>query len=514
MNANYPLSGAFSRFLIAIGMILATIGANAQPAHFPDSIKQLPPKEALPVLEARLQKPNLPAYEKATILLTEGKLLGELAQYDSALRCLARSAQSFIALKDSTGLGDSYYETGIVYGLRAKYKESIIAQQKAFVIYQKIGNHNSATRTLLSLGYTNYKLKKYPDAKQFYTQALERSQRNSAFEQMVEAYNGLATIYEAQKDYKKAIASVRLMQGAYDSIANRDHQRKLDELEEKYSKQLEEKDEQLVIAEAQRQQAKSDRLLRLIERDDIQLTFYSVALALTFVVLCLAIAWLYTQRQAKITEMKLRREQTNTRLANEQFDTISRQIHDELTGSLNDISFSTSQLATLKSREEIAEAAMHVKDIGQSLIGNMMDMVWLMNPGNRSLESLIAYIKESANAFLTRSGVNYMIVVPDKIPSGQLTSLERVNLYSVTLDLVRHVVNCSKATGLTLSIALEGRQMIFKVKDNSTPVDETTVKKRTEELKPLRDKMEQIDGTIGIVMEQGAMVVIYRKDLT
>ncbi len=143
----------------------------------------------------------------------------------------------------------------------------------------------------------------------------------------------------------------------------------------------------------------------------------------------------------------------------------------------------------------------------------MMDMVWLINPNSRSLESLIAYIKEKANAFLTHSGINYMIVVPDKIPNMQLTSLERVNLYHVTLELIRNAVNCSKATGLTLSITLEGRQMIFKVKDNSTPVDEGRITKRAEELKPLRERMEQVDGTIGIVMEQGAMVVIFRKDL-
>ena len=500
MSVNYPLSGVFSRFLIGSGMILATIAANAQSAPFIDSMKQLPPREALPILKARFQKSNVPAHEKAAILLLEGKLLGEVAQYDSALRYLARSGQAFTALKDSAGLGDYFYETGIIYGLRAKYKESIIAQQKAFVVYLHVGNHNDATKTLLSLGHSHFKLKKYPDAKQFFTRALERSQRNSAFEQMVEAYDGLAKVYEAQKDYKKAITSVRFMQGAYDSIANRDHKLKLDQLEEKYSKQLEEKDQQLVTAEAQRQQVKTDRLLRLIERDDIRLTFYSVALALTFVVLCLAIAWLFTQRQAKITETKLRHEQANTRTANEQFEIISRQIYEELTTSLNDISFS--------------DAAIQVKDIGQSLIGNMMDMVWLMNPNNRSLESLIAYIKESANTFLTRSGINYMIVVPDKIPNLQLTSLERVNLYTVTLDLVRHSVNCSKATGLTLSITLEGRQMIFKVKDNSSPVNEATVKKRSDELKQLRDKMEQVDGTIGIVMEQGAMVVIYRKDIT
>jgi two-component system NarL family sensor kinase len=457
---------------------------------------------------------NQASREKARSFLAKGREFRDLDKYDSAIHYLTRSIQAHTSLDDSVGVADSFFELGVVYEFQNKFRESIIAEQKAFVLYQKTRTSNGAIKALVRLGYASFKLKKYPDAKQFYSQALERAQRNSAFEQMVEAYDGLANVYEAQKDFKKAISNVRLMQGAYDSITNRDHKRKLDEVEEKYSKQLEEKDQQLVIAEAQRQQVKSDRLLRLIERDDIRLTFYSVALALTFVVLCLTIAWLFTQRKAKVAEMRLRREQANTKTANEQFDIISRQIHDELAGSLNDISFSTSQLSALKTREEVTAVAAEVRETGESLIGKMMDTVWLMNPNNRSLESLIAYIKEKANTFLTRSGINYMIVVPDKIPNMQLTSLERVNLYNVTLELIHYSVNCAKTTGLTLSIILEGRQMIFKVKDNSTPVDELRVKNRVEELKPLRDKMEQVDGTIGIVMEQGSMVVIYRKDLT
>jgi glucose-6-phosphate-specific signal transduction histidine kinase len=88
-----------------------------------------------------------------------------------------------------------------------------------------------------------------------------------------------------------------------------------------------------------------------------------------------------------------------------------------------------------------------------------------------------------------------------------------VNLFIVTRELIRYAVETSKATGLTLSLTLEGRQLIFKVKDNSTPVDEARAKKRADELTPLRERMEQINGTIGLVMEQGSIVVIYRKDL-
>lgn len=413
--------------------------------------------------------------------LDSAKKYADEAKYDSALINLSRSLQAYTAEKDSTGVAHSYYHTGLVYGLQSKYKESIVVQQKAFVLYQKKGINDGAVNALLSLGNSSFKLKKYPDAKQFYKQALERSQRTKSFEQMVEAYDGLAKVYEAQKDYKNAISSVRFMQGAYDSIVNRDHKKQLDTLEEKYSTLLEEKDRQLVEAESQHRQVKTDRLLRLIERDDIRLTFYSVALALIFIVLCLAIAWLITQRKAKVAENSLRREQAGIKTANEQFEIISQQIHKELTSGMN--------------------------------VANMMDMVWLINPNNRSLESLIGYIRDQTNAFLKPLGINYMIVVPDRIPNLQLTSLERVNLYFVTHELVRYAVECSKATGLTLSIALEKRQLIFKVKDNSTPVDEAKAKKRSDELPVLRERMEQIDGTIGIVMEQGAMVVIYRKDL-
>jgi hypothetical protein len=441
--------------------------------------------------------------------LDSAKTYSDRAKYDSALMILSRGLQSYTSVKDSTSIAHSYYQTGLVYGLQSKFKESIVVQQKAFVLYQKKGINDGAINALLSLGYSSFKIKKLPDAKQFYRQALERAQRNSAFEQMVEAYDGLANVYEAQKDFKNAISSVRFMQGAYDSIVNRNHKKELSALEEKYSDQLAEKDKQLVEMESEHRKVKSDRLLRLIERDDIRLTFYSTALAMAFLVLVLTTAWLFTQRKAKIAEMKLRREQAGIKTANEQFEIISQQIHNELTGSLNDISFATGQLASMKSPADISLAAHDVRNIGESLIGNMMDMVWLINPNTKSLESLISYIRDRTNALLKPLGINYMIVVPDRIPNIQLTSLERVNLYFVTHELLRYAVDSSKVTGLTLSITLEGRQLIFKVKDNATPVDENTDKK----IMPLRERMQQIDGTIGVVVEQGAMVVIYRKDL-
>jgi signal transduction histidine kinase len=516
MPANYRVFVSFSPVCIILLLFCASnivIGQPKNKINWLDSAKKLPPDKSLKLINKTVQSNEVPAYEKSRLLLLGGTLFTDLARYDSALIYLNRSLQASTTLKDSAGIANCYYQTGLVYSLQSKHKESIVVQQKAFVLYQKVGNNDGSMNSLLSLGNSNVKLKKYTDAKQFYKQTLERAQRNSAFKQMAIAYDGLANIYEAQKDFRNAIASVRLMQGAYDSIATREHKEEVSAIEDKYSTLLEEKDRQLVEMEAKHRQVKTDRLLRLIERDDIRLTFYSVALALTFVVFCLTIAWLVTQRNAKSTEMKLRRERASIKTANEQFEIISRQIHDELSGNLNDISFSTRELISKKSHEDIASAAQHVKGIGESLIGNMMDLVWLINPNIRSLDSLIAYIKEQANIFLKQSGINYMIVVPDRTPNVQLTSLERVNLYVVTRELIHYSVERSKATGLTLSITLEGRQLIFKIKDNSTPVDESTVKKRGEELKPLRERMEQIDGTIGLVMEQGAMVVIYRKDL-
>lgn len=446
-------------------------------------------------------------------LLEKGRESANQAKYDSALIYLNRSLQEFTTTKDSTGVANTYYEIGLVYALQSKFKESVIAQQKAFVLFQKTSNNDGAVKSLISLGYCQFKLKKYPDAKQLYMQALERAQRNNSFEQMVEAYDGLANVFEAQKDFKKAISAIRFMQGAYDSIMIRDHRNEIDALEKKYSAQLEEKDSLLVAAESQHRQVKTQGLLHVIEREDIRLTFYSVALALGFVVLCLVALWSVTRRTAKNAEKNLRREQAGIRTANEQFEIISRQIHDELTGSLNDISFSTSQLATLKAHDEIASAALHVRAIGETMIGNMMDLVWLINPNNRSLETLITYIRDQTQSLLKSTGINYMIVFPDRVPNVQLTSLDRVNLFFVTRELIRYSIETSKATGLTISLTIEGRQLIFKVKDNSTPVNEMIAKKRAAEIQPLRERMEQIDGTIGLVTEQGAMVVIYRKDL-
>jgi hypothetical protein len=493
MTANYPLPESFLR-LLAIGwsvlsLLLTNSPALGQPprVQWLDSARALAPDKALPVLRRGLASPDTSPAERAELQLLAATTFSDLARYDSALIYFNRALAGYTNTKDSTGIAGAHYGTGKVYTLRAKYKEAIVAHQKAFVVYQKIRNNEGAVKTLLELGYSSLKTKKYPQARQFYNRALERAQKNKAFELMVEAYDGLANVYEAQKDFKKAISAVRFMQGAYDSIVIRDHRREIKLLENKYSQMVREQDSLVVIAEAKHSQVKTDRLLRLIERDDIRLTFYSVALGLTFVLLFFFGAWLMARQKTRIAESRLLSEQAGIKLANEQFEVISQQVRDDLTKEID-------------------------KGPSAPLIHNMMDMMWLINPNNKSLESLIAYIREETNALLKDSGINYMIVVPDRTPNVMLTSLERLNLYVVTKELINYAVNCSKTTGLTLSITMEGRQVIFKVKDHS-PLDDAKLRKRPDDLRLHREKMEQINGTIGVISEKGAMVVIYRVDL-
>lgn len=412
--------------------------------------------------------------QQGDALLDSGRTNSDRARYDRALVYLSKATTAYLAEKDSNGVANSLYQTGIVYQMQAKYKEAITAQQRAFIYYQKKKNNEGAVKTLLRLGYSSFKIRKYPQARDFYNQALERAQRTKSFELMVEAYDGLATVYEAMKDYRRAITSVRFMQGAYDSIVIRDHRKKLEELENKYSAMVREKDSLLLISEAQHSKVRTDRLLRLIERDDIRLTFYSVALGLTFVLICFFGAWLIARRKARIAESRLRTEQSGVKVANEHFDLISQEVRSELTTQMTDVGQSA------------------------SLVRHMIDVMWLINPNNRSLEALIGYVREQMNAVLRQSGVNYMIVVPDRIPNLSLSSLERLNLYVVTRDLIDLAINCSGAAGLTLSITLEAKQLIFKVRNHITLTEE--------QLKPFRQKMGQINGTIGVVDEQ----VIYR----
>jgi hypothetical protein len=389
-----------------------------------------------------------------------------------------------------TSPGQQWLNKGISFPfqLRPRRDSATIYLTRALREYTNANDDVGIARTQIALGNLSLRRKKLPQAKRFFSEALDRAQRVKAFEVMVDAYDGLANTYQAQKDFKSAITAVRFMQGAYDSIMLRDRRRELDSLEKKYTTIVREKDSMLVIAEGQRTLVKTDRLLRLIERDDIRLTFYSVALGLSSLLLFFFSAWLIAARKTRIAESRLKREEAETKLANEQFDIISNQVRDELSKGLNDI--------------------VH----GQVLIRQTIDTMWLINPKNNRLESLISFIREHTNTVLQLSGVNYMIVVPDKIPNITMTSLERLNLYIVTREVVGHAIRGSKSSGLTLSITLEGNQLIFKVKDNS-PADDAKMQTRADELNPLREKMEQIDGTIGVIVEQGSMVVIYRKDL-
>lgn len=477
-----------------------------------DSARHLSGTKSLAVVRAGLKTPGVPPHERAHLLLLGGIVSTQLKKYDTAELLLNQAATVFQTVHDSVGVADSWYRTALAQASDARYKDAVTSQQKALAIYRATRNTTGAIRSLLALGDYSVVAKKLPSARDFYRQALERGQQNHDFAAIGQANQKLAAVYNSQKDYRNAILSLQAMHEAFDSLRLTQQQRAVDSLEEKFSRELEQKDRDLVTAEGKHTQVRTDRLLRLIERDDIRLTFYSVALVLVFLVISLTLFVFYFQRRAVAVSRELAAERLRISKAQEDFQLINHEVNDLLTRNLNELAFAAGEIEH-SLHVDLVDKSREIRQLGEWMTRNMGDVIWLLDPNNRLVESFIAFLRERTQAYFQKSGVNYMIVVPDRLPNAELTALERLILFQVTHEMLSECVTKAKATGITLTIAVERRQLIFRIKDNHTNVSDDQLNRRVGMVAPYREKMEHISATIGVVRESGAAVVIYRKEL-
>ncbi len=497
--------------LVAIGF--SSFGQSARTGLWFDSARHSTGAKSLAIIRTGLQTAGVPPHEKAHLFLLGGSVSTQLKEYDTAQLFLTQATTAFQALNDSLGVADSWYRLGVSQAAATQLKDAVSSQQRALEWYTKIRNTRGTIQCLLALGDYSMMAKKSSVAREFYRKALDRSTQNHDLEGVGRANRQLAALYNAQKDYRNASLSLQAMHDAFDSLKLIQQQRVIDSLEERHGRALEQKDRDLVAAEAKHTQVRTDRLLRLIERDDIQLTFYSVAAALIFLVISLTLFVFYFQRRTALATRELETERLRNAKAQEDFQLITQEVNGLLTQNLNDLAFAAGEIEHAL-HVDLVDKSREIRQLGEWMTRSMSDVVWLLDPNNRMVDVFIAFLRERTQAYFQKTGINYMIVAPDRLPNAELTALERLVLFQVTFEILSECVTKGKATGITLTIGVERHQLVFRIKDNHTNVTDDQLNRRVGMVAPYREKMDHINATIGAVREQGAAVVIYRKELS
>jgi signal transduction histidine kinase/ligand-binding sensor domain-containing protein len=149
---------------------------------------------------------------------------------------------------------------------------------------------------------------------------------------------------------------------------------------------------------------------------------------------------------------------------------ISREMHDDIGAGLTQITLMSESVKNklgLTGKKEM-------EDIGgtsRKLVNNMSEIIWSLNPENKTLGHLFAYLREELNKQLEYSGMEYNIQLPDKGQDIMLTHEQRRNLLLVTKEIVNNAVKYSQSKNVSVNAELTTGKLKFEIKDDGIGFD-------------------------------------------
>ncbi len=224
--------------------------------------------------------------------------------------------------------------------------------------------------------------------------------------------------------------------------------------------------------------------------------FYAlIALAVLFV--SIAITKYLAQRKLKhkLSELKEQAQLDHERLR------ISREMHDDIGAGLTQIIL-MSESAKNKASETDSKELEGIADASRKLVSNMNEIIWSLNPENKTLEQLFAYLREQLNKLLEYSGIEYSIHFPDHTDHILLNNEQRRNLLLVVKEIVHNAVKYSKAIQLNIHASLLVQTLHFEITDNGTGFD-TTKKYSGNGLRNIRARITELNGGLKVESTTG-----------
>jgi signal transduction histidine kinase len=178
-------------------------------------------------------------------------------------------------------------------------------------------------------------------------------------------------------------------------------------------------------------------------------------------------------------------------------------MHDDLGSGLTKIAIlSEVAKAQLKQKETAAAQLENISHSSRELVHNLQDIIWVLNPKNDSLENLAAYIREYALKFFEPTDVAVRFCYPQHIPSTKLSEEQRRNIFMVVKETLNNTAKHSACKSVTIHLQLQKEGILIEIEDDGKGFNMGSVRKFSNGLANMKQRMEQIDGSYEIISEE------------
>jgi signal transduction histidine kinase/streptogramin lyase len=192
---------------------------------------------------------------------------------------------------------------------------------------------------------------------------------------------------------------------------------------------------------------------------------------------------------------------------------IATDLHDDIGASLSRMAILSEVVKqqTAGTGDQASGLLSEIADSARGLVDSMSDIVWSIDPRRADLQSVVRRIRQFASDVLESKGIDWDLRVPPEVESLKLDPEERQHLFLIFKEGINNVVRHAEGTKfVSLSINIEGRQLVGEIKDNgcgftpNQPAEERAKGRGGNGLPNMRGRAEQLGGRLEIASSPGA----------
>ena len=182
---------------------------------------------------------------------------------------------------------------------------------------------------------------------------------------------------------------------------------------------------------------------------------------------------------------------------------IARDIHDDLGASLNLIAV----LGDLAKKEKTDERIEKMSSTARQAVTSLDEIVWAVNPRNDTLAHLVDYAGQYATGYLRAAGIRCLLDVPEVLPSSEVPSDVRHNLFLVIKEGLQNIVKHSRATEVWLRVTT-GPTLRVVIEDNGRGFEKNAEDPWADGLRNMRERVSEIGGQCHVESRLGSGTTI------
>lgn len=152
---------------------------------------------------------------------------------------------------------------------------------------------------------------------------------------------------------------------------------------------------------------------------------------------------------------------------------LSADLHDNVGSGLTEISL-LSSIALSYPASGAAVQNDKLKIIGEragELVDNMSDIVWLVNPKNKSLMDLILRLKDAYSVLCVSLGISFRLMNIEQLDDSDIIMEKRQNIYLIFKEGINNSIKYSGCRNIILSVETDNRNFEIILSDDGSGFD-------------------------------------------